>query len=855
MTKTATINNTDELQRELISKINALATVGNKSHLLTLINNKEYSELLCRLCKVCRKDRESGIFNCIKYLVDNGKNELDLDFKLDGWTAAGYAAQNFHEDLYYFLGHEGANLRIQLKNKQTPEYIYTNRIQKAQEKYSARTLPEFTAELSLVGTLFSELPSKTSKTDAENALHDPMRIDYIIKVIGFLTRYHKIDARTSNPSMTQSIELVADNNFVDTARYLLANIGFTVRNLSGTLRSQYRGCFKLAPFDWTTLERFGGLMKPSSPQIDSRGNAVSGLTALPDYSSITYISPTYKKHFISLFKECMEKPDVLEAAINDIIETDLPILHKFFSQIQYNQKLPEANRLPIEPIGLINIKILTSYMVDLQNFTELLNLLAYKAVPKNINSYLFQMFENQSKLFDLDTRLGQHAALRYLQMIGELFTGKNLSSFWHDLDSSIDWRAFVLIRDTLCHPDEGNNKNNIDTFATSSSLGIIINEELKLLAIRLHSLIDTRHQRLGYNGDPGRHWELIQGVMKEKYLKEEQSKATSISERRVTLDDEVFFIRQLNALSIDSIQVEEITTRCIAMFDGTGQPLTQRERGNILKLFPKKGDHAMESGDYQKLKDILNITHSKPSTPKKERTLNRQQEQDQKQACEKEKETAFQQFEVLRSESKKISAQSDPRPRVNFLDAAIETLTNISEFLAIRNVKEEDPHRLATQLIVLFERDFELYYAIEYNICHLMQYLDKIRNEHDIDLCRESHGVYENLRTMRNFMEHGDLLLDNRGAHCLNLANNTPGPKKNLLALFIAMKSFKLLADLKSIKDQDIWADATCSESTLTQHDENQGGHSISSISIFSPSKTKRDKKEPEAAPSNGWKH
>lgn len=57
-----------------------------------------------------------------------------------------------------------------------------------------------------------------------------------------------------------------------------------------------------------------------------------------------------------------------------------------------------------------------------------------------------------------------HAALRRLQILGELITGKNFSKFIIDLDPSTDWRAFIVIRDAITHQDERDLKYRMGQF-------------------------------------------------------------------------------------------------------------------------------------------------------------------------------------------------------------------------------------------------------------------------------------------------------------------------------------------------------------------------------------------------------
>ena len=147
--------------------------------------------------------------------------------------------------------------------------------------------------------------------------------------------------------------------------------------------------------------------------------------------------------------------------------------------------------------------------------------------------------EYQQK-FDLSKKSGLHAALRRLQVVGELFTGKNFSSELFDLDESIDWRALITIRDGITHQDERDNKEKIDTLlADPASLEKIVGEEISDLWFRLHHILESREKLVGpYDGDAKAHWKKILKAQQEKNAPKMEVEEVEVVTRRVSKDEE-----------------------------------------------------------------------------------------------------------------------------------------------------------------------------------------------------------------------------------------------------------------------------------------------------------------------------
>ncbi|WP_419420040.1 hypothetical protein ACNVED_01720 [Legionella sp. D16C41] len=759
----------------LISDLKKITTSKSFDRVFKYINKKNYTKALLLLCQKCKNSDETRL-RLVKALL-NYKTELSIDInKQDvlGKSPILYALQHQNSHLFTLLKNAGANIEQKLSDGFTilDKHRY-NVVQKILNNSEAK----FKEKLTNLDTLFNKLPTKNNfKTDNENARYDQQRLEFILASINHLLTYHNMasDRRIPVAFTPDAIEanVVFDFTLVQ-ARNHLEKISLTIRNLSGEFRERYKKLFGPAPFTWFTFEQFGGLVRIKD---DNR------YIFLPIPVSLNQPLENHPDVFLRLYNEFEDMEEFVENAVPSIISMDLPILKDFFEKILINHSQSQNN--PISSISLTAIKAFTSHLGDNLTLLNLLNLFNYseheasnlyeKKQLSDRLSFLVNIPPEKGKeyrqRFDLTKKSGRHAALRRLQAIGELCTGKKLSKDITELDNTIDWNAFVTVRDGLCHPDERDNKYKIDLLLTNlPRLEKIVGEEFSDFQKKLTQIVKAREVEIGrYEHDSGKRWlQILERYVKATSVVAKESPKEEVT-RRVPETEEQLFLEAL----IEKNAPQEIIVECHNIFAGEIPIPDKRRQGELLRYLPTRAENKER---YKSLTAIFPKSDAIKTT-EEERNRKRRELEEQAKQKELEKENKFLFFPTLRELARffkqdPIAAhQLNPIKRIY---AAIEALNNIEEFLfeegyllkehPYKTLEEWDRYHLShgrKKLAQQLELNRQLNDALEYNAGHLLQHLDRIQHYPEAKFCKYLNEDYEAIRTLRNYIEHGDPLND-----------------------------------------------------------------------------------------------
>jgi uncharacterized protein with HEPN domain len=791
---------------DLIKKFNDLRPLKKEQQLLTYLKKGNYNKVLLLACKNC-SPADSNMFAFIKHLLSiqhSLKLDLNKVYLTENRTSVQYALENKHIVLHQLLVDHGAKPHDSLKAQSSEGASYLKTIIPHMVKIAHSIHPEYPKEYSELEGTFETLPNKEYfSNDHDNAKHDLERVQFIIKALQWILTYHTEEKRSS-VELSSSQSITAQLAHIGRARPLLQKICLTISNLSGSLRSKYIKCFNPAPVKWITLEQLGGIVTylPNGAVV-----SIPLTDKMLRSSSNTELSIEPLSEIITPFMEEMKaREDLIDSALNTVIQTDFPNLIDFFKNIE--QDFTKVDAISAKPVTLFGIKTLTSYFIDLQNMLKVLHLMSptqnqYPSISleENVN-YIRFGFEDKERL-DPKCTISSHAALRLLQGIGELFTGKNLSRLWTDLDETIDWRALTIIRDVLCHQDEGDNHAKVmKLLADPELLQQIIEVELEDLKLRLGNLIKLRvKQSLKFEGDTDAHWQAVQKIAQQKNDQTLDTSAAPIRVRKVSQEDENYFILQLeNYLkqnkeeSPDSIQAKIVL--CNEIFHiGT---ISKQQKGTILSAFPRKH---METAVYKKLKEILETATAKPTTSKEDRAKKRLETTDQSTERKEKAKNKFIGLEKIRELAESWSQESDktkllrPQSRVAL---AIEALENISNSFKVIGIDLSASNCAAT-IVECIKNNSQYRNFIEYNLTQFLQHLDTIQRYKEAQNCTFIKQNYERLRIVRNTLEHDNLLLDNLGSYCITLGDNLNLRQKLIIEWMIPL--IELLPELQLINE------------------------------------------------------
>lgn len=852
---------------QLMSELKAIAPDHkNKKfyRLMELVKKKNYHGALILACDYC-KPGNVLFFNFIKTLLQH-KDGLALDLNaLDrkGNWAIYHAAINKNDDLYFMLEKAGANSRLANSGQRSAWEIALINGHKDGTFLRAHLTKEFQAEKQQLEQFYNDttrLPDRNAlSSDVENAHFDKNRIEYIIANLTHLIKYYSNLDKGGQLPVTIKLGTVLKRGLynlgIQFSRKLLAEMCMTIRNLSGETRGQYNKLFELSPFTWITMEQLGGMIgvKPlgrgfSIPvrDIPSRDDDEERILSYQDFSE-------------RFFLEYSELEEIIEDAVPDIINIDLPHLKRFFEQI-YQQML-DSNNPPVTPVCLVATKALTARIVDNHTLINLLNLLNYSDKEPNplelggsrdravvVRDNSIPHGKEYTQRFDLSRKSGLHAALRRLQLIGELITGKNFSSELLALDDSIDWRAIITVRDGLVHGDERNNKYIVDRLlADPMRLEQMVGIELSDLWIKLHHLLALREKTTGcYDQDSKAHWQRILKAQQSSLIKINVD-SLPIVERRASVENEMVLIAALESTNTPL----EVLNQFRGILDGTGPIPDKKTLGQLQGAhFPSRKANPKV---YKELAKILTNAIS-PRTSEKERAEKRLQLEEAARQREIARESKFQGLECLRALAKEFT---DAPVREHLLsplkriEAAIEALVNMEEFLiadgyfveglTFNTMEDWDIFHQKMRrapLIARLSSNHELNDALEYNAGQLLQHLDTIHQYPEADCSVFLKAKYEYLRSVRNYIEHGDPVLDNPSDNGIADVAALRVLRQKRIAPAVVMLVCQLKQDLEQIRHNilaKVKLDISSSSLNASENEKEEGISNIEPVTVSEP--------------------
>ncbi|CEK09927.1 hypothetical protein [Legionella hackeliae] len=813
-------------KKELIASVKALIKekkVRKADQILAKIEKGQYGKALLLACKNC-KAGDSDMLILIKLICRyKDKLSINIDYSEDGVTPITYAALNTNVDVFQELMLAGANMFHPYSSSRIVGELFNDNIKKAKETIAPFYKKQFQEEYQQLNACFNDsnlLPKrKEVVSETENATFDLNRIQFIIQALDFIKKYQDLTARFNPlPRGLKSSDLsMAEIELVEKCRILIEQICVCIQNLSYELRSELSSSFAPTPFTWITFDQFGGLAK-EPPLNQIRVIPIVDIQVKDAHDLTPNISPMTSA--VNMLNELADHQEIVEAALKDFINKDSDSLKAFFQEVAVRITHPAEN--PIKPVTLPCVKAITTYVSDLENLIKLLNLVNFtgKLEPKRpvfsfgnvLMTAVRDRTEQYKTRFNLTTKRGQHAALRLLEMIGELITGKNFSQFLCRLDNSIDWRAFILVRDGIVHQDEGDNKYQIDQLLENIPLlEKIFGEDLSEFWSRLVNLLVLREQKLGvYRNEPTLYWSRILKLDAEnKSAEEEQIPVPVVQiERRATLEDEQTFIEALR----EKNAAASVIDTCKAIFDGTGKIPPKMQIGEIIRCLPTRAEDKERN---KKLVAIMTKATSKPSTTESARNEKRAQDQAARERRELEKRQRLKGLEHIRGLAEKLH-QADPTHLLNRkkrVMAAFEALLNVKTFLMEEHylfddlpyttLSEWDAHHekdSGLTLAKLLEANYELNDAIEYNAAQFLQHLNTIKEYPEAAICNQIIDNYEDLRAFRNYLEHGDPLYDNERYNSTQVIP-TPDLRQRLTAPMFIKLVYEILPELIKMVD------------------------------------------------------
>jgi len=627
-----------------------------------------------------------------------------------------------------------------------------------------------------------------------------------------------------------------------------------IYHLSGTLRAKYKHVLKPTPFTWETFEHLGGLMKTHGEPWENM--------------IVRNIAGNIVEDF---FDEFLDIENTIEAAMPTIINNDikrLRVLFTFIQKIENNEV--HLEKLPQE-FEFIAIKALTRRILDVENLVKLLKysdnhvtILSRNEVFNFLNQLdqskkYFVFIDNQDKNFarkiDLTSTIGKHAALRRLVMIGELLTGKYLSSFVKILDKSIDWEAFSILRDTIVHQDEKDNRAKVQALLDDNLLfERILGHDLQEFFLKLIEVIKNRHEQLPrFHGSEDNFWQAIYDYENQNYLQQQAAGQTPLSPKSNVTQEDIHFIQEaLMEKNTDATIIEQwlkILKKELPRPD-------KKTLGQLRKHFPSRQEDKSKNAQCGEI--INRVLY--PKTLPDEKGRKRQQDLDDASKRRAAQQCQLSGLENIRNLAKMWRQQSNesfyltPVYRVNL---AIEALENIKLFIqeypfidvdfnyaTLEEWGKNHTDNFGTQFAVSLISDNELSDALMYNAGQLLLHLDRIStfSEAKGNPFLDRDKEYETLRNLRNWIEHGNYFLDTV-EHVPGKVNSPVLPLQRAVAGMMVRLIFQLLPTLYDIKSQlterkNVCEIAITSAYMLWQPKENRNSSNTKSIEHHEPCTT-----------------
>lgn len=339
-----------------------------------------------------------------------------------------------------------------------------------------------------LGERFKNLPNRNQISDEENTKNDKARVELIIDMLQYLDIYQKVIKVMIKTESNHSIRKFLDCLSVRLKRNCLAAVCQSIYSLSGDFRGAYKGYLTLAPFTWETFEHLGAFVA-----TEHRKNLRF------------FYHPDNHEVVNQILLERCNRELVVEAGVEVIIDEDLVKMIDFFKQL-HAHRFQGHHSLVITPAQFFSIKAITKRTMDIDTLGKLINLTTneklnkteIESMPKTKEkkksfspTLVFYRQSVTERYTAVDSKFKQHAALRRLEMIGELLTGKYFSVEWKSLDDTIDWEAFNVLRDGIAHQDEGQNYIKTQKLLDDKSLmSELLKVDLPEFHLRLEGLCE-----------------------------------------------------------------------------------------------------------------------------------------------------------------------------------------------------------------------------------------------------------------------------------------------------------------------------------------------------------------------------
>ncbi|PWY54290.1 hypothetical protein DGG96_17725 [Legionella qingyii] len=733
-------------------------------------SNLRHQKIVEELTKLAKSNNEAG---------RTYKEALSLTKKRN-YQAALKLLKPIEESEFYFTSKSivraVSNLRKEVNFKlfqkassvipqQTPLSI-EDRLNNPQEIESARDFLEihFTSsydddDVDLLFSWNEALKFGHKVKGTQDIPRDLKQLEHVLLIINFLLKYRgkKGFVAPVDIELDEFHTKVLENWGITSARELLLQMCQTLYHLSDDTLNKYNKLFIPAPFTWITFEQFGGFMGE-----DSREKFL--LINTEYLCSISSSDEEKKKSYFSalnrLTNELAHNGDILVHALPDIIEKDLPILKECIEKMraELNTKRPDSL---IQPVSLLNIQALTQRLIDTNTYTNVLSLLTflYQSIDKARNSKP-RIDEYKDTFLYLSSKVGRHAALRYLQKLGEYLTGKNFYSFYNE---TVSWEDLVSLRNIIVHQDQDSNKYVVDLLLQDpNQLKQIFKAELKELIILLLDNLLLREQKTSVlEGNPQEHWSNIYNAQEKKAL---EQFASSQAKRNVTTlltskEDEEFFIGFLKKKNAPQ-EIEDLW--CKILRGEEKSPLTTKEEGQFRQTyFPTKKEDLQS---FTRLSQIMRNALSPPKLKKSQREEMLRKIQEEAKQREIEKKNKVKGLDTIRSiveSAIKIQDEGHTLSPLDRINAAIEALDNMREFLTedlsilLNYPLQKHGEILALRLLA----KPILRAALEYNFGQLVQHLQNIRQLHAYPKTSFLEKNYSNLKRLRNYVEHDNAIM------------------------------------------------------------------------------------------------
>lgn len=348
----------------------------------------------------------------------------------------------------------------------------------------------FARSIEAIRARYNVLPHRHQFSDTENSQFDKDRLALVVDILTYLKIYtasiKAYDSQTTEPLEKKWLESFS----LGVKRELFIIFSFVLFNTSGEFRGKYKPYLGPSPFTWETFEHFGSIMF---------------IEAGKPYNILQNSNQEHAE--ADLFLEISDKEHITEAMLDKIIDKDLDALIDFFKKVKAVHA-GEASPSTLQNQNFLGIKALTRRVMDTKTFAQLLHLTSdyspskaenRKLTKKNnpsrlLNQYQITIRENYSERVQKESSvMYTHAALRRIEKIAELTTGKYFSNAWKNLDRKIDWNAITTLRDTIAHQDEGDNHVKVSALIQNKNdLVKILNLDLKELHQHLQKLYGIR---------------------------------------------------------------------------------------------------------------------------------------------------------------------------------------------------------------------------------------------------------------------------------------------------------------------------------------------------------------------------